>query len=166
MEKKKNRAHDVFCVIVYVIAIAFLLANMIACGAAKPTVVVKDSVRVEIHERIVHDTAYFALQPSEQAVMTKDTASHLENEYAQTDAAIRGGLLFHSLVTTPKTINVPVITIVHDTLMIEAKENTVYVDVPRQPTKWENFLEICGYILLVIVFLFSCYVVLRIILRR
>lgn len=138
----------------------------LSCGTSKPTIVVKDSVRVEIHERIIHDTAYFALQASEQSVITKDTISHLENEYAQTDAAIRGGLLFHSLVTTPKTINVPVTTIVHDTLRIEAKENTVYVDVPRQPTKWENFLEICGYILLGLVFLFFCFVVLRIILRR
>lgn len=165
MEKKRNRAHDIFCVIVYVIAIAFLLANMIACGTPKPAIVVKDSVRVEIHERIIHDTAYFALQPSEQSVITKDTTSHLENEYAKTDAAIRGGLLFHSLVTTPKTINVPVTTIVHDTLRIEAKENTIYVDVPRQPTKWESFLEICGYILLAGLFIFFAVVVLKMFFR-
>ena len=165
MEKKKNRAHDVFCVIVYIIAIAFLLANLISCGAAKPTVVVKDSVRVEIHERIVHDTAYFALQPSEQVVMIKDTVSHLENAYAQTDAAIRGGLLFHSLVSTPKTITIPVTTIVHDTLRIEAKENTIYVDVPRQASKWESFLEICGYILLGALFILFAFIVLKLFFR-
>lgn len=136
-----------------------------SCGVQKPSIVVKDSVRVEIHERIVHDTAYFAIAPSEQSVVSRDTTSHLENEYAETDAAIRGGLLFHSLVTHPKTIQVPVTTIVHDTLKIEAKENTIYVDVPRQASKWENFLEVCGYILLGLVFLFFAFVVIKMFIR-
>ena len=146
------------------LALAFLLAT--SCAVQKPQVVVKDSVRVEIHERIVHDTAYFSLQPSEQSVVTKDTTSHLQNAYAETDAAIRGGLLYHTLTTHTKTIEVPVTTVVHDTLRIEAKENTIYVDVPRQPTKWESFLEVCGFILLGLAALCLIGIILKFALRR
>ena len=74
-------------------------------------------------------------------------------------------MLYHSLVTHPKTIEVPVTTIVHDTLKIESKENTVYVDVPRQATKWENFLEVCGYILIGVVFVFFAFFVLKMFFR-
>ena len=131
-----------------IILLALAVSLVVSCGVSKPQVVVKDSVRVEVHERIVHDTAYFALQPSQQDVTTKDTTSLLKNDYAQSYAAIESGFLHHTLETYQKTIKVPYEVTVHDTITVASKENTVYVDVPRQPTKWESFVEVCGYILL------------------
>ena len=131
---------------VFLLVLAFLLAT--SCGVGKPQVVVRDSVRVEVHERVVHDTAFFAISGDFQQKTSKDTVSVLKNEYAQSYAAVEGGLLTHSLQTFPKTVKVPVTVTVHDTIRVESSTVTEFVDVPRQPTKWEGFVEVCGYILL------------------
>lgn len=131
---------------VLLLALAFLLAT--SCGVSKPQVVVRDSVRVEVHERVVHDTAFFAISGDFQERTGKDTVSVLKNEYAQSYAAVEDGLLTHSLQTFPKTVKVPVTVTVHDTIRVESSTVTEVVEVPRQPTKWENFVEVCGYILL------------------
>ena len=131
---------------VFLLVLAFLLAT--SCGVSKPQVVVRDSVRVEVHERVVHDTAFFAISGDFQERTGKDTVSVLKNEYAQSCAAVEGGLLTHSLQTFPKTVKVPVTVTVHDTIRVESSTVTEFVDGPRQPTKWEGFVEVCGYILL------------------
>lgn len=131
---------------ILMLLLGFLLA--VSCGVSKPQVVVRDSVRVEVHERVVHDTAFFAISGDFQERTGKDTVSVLKNEYAQSYAAVEGGLLRHSLQTFPKTVKVPVTVTVHDTIRVESSTVTEVVEVPRQPTKWENFVEVCGYILL------------------
>ena len=142
-------AHDIFCRVVYAVALAFLLYCLVSCGASKPApAAIRDSVRVEIRERIVHDTAYFAIVGDFQSQTVKDTTSHLQSEYAQSDASIKGGLLHHSLRTFPNTVKVPVAVTVHDTLIVERQAETIVQEVPRQPTRWENFVEVCGFILL------------------
>ena len=146
---KRPTAHDIFCAVVYAVALAFLVYCLISCGASKPTpATIRDSVRVEIRERIVHDTAYFAIVGDFQSQTVKDTASHLQSDYAASDASIEGGLLHHSLRTFPKTVKAPVTVIVHDTLIVERQAETIVQEVPRQPTRWENFVEVCGFILL------------------
>ena len=132
---------------VLLLVLAFLLVT--SCGASKPVpATIRDSVRVEIRERIVHDTAYFAISGDFQSQTIKDTASHLQSDYAASDASIEGGLLHHSLRTFPKTVRVPVTVTVHDTLIVERQAETIVQEVPRQPTRWENFVEVCGCILL------------------
>lgn len=160
-------AHDIFCAVVYAVALAFLLYFLVSCGASKPTpATISDSVRVEIRERIVHDTAYFAIAGDFQSQTIKDTASHLQSEYAASDASIEGGLLRHSLRTFPKTVRVPVTVTVHDTLIVERQAETIVQEVPRQPTRWENFVEVCGYILFGIVALCLIGIILKFALRR
>ena len=136
---------DIFALIALLV-LAFLLAT--SCAASKPVTVIRDSVRVEVRERIVHDTAYFSISGDFQQKTSKDTTSLLKNEYAQSYAAVEGGLLTHSLQTFPKTVRVPVSVTVHDTTVVEHQANIVTVEVPRHPTKWESFLEVCGYIML------------------
>lgn len=148
-DPNRPTAHDIFCRVVYAIALAFLLYCLVSCGASKPVpATIRDSVRVEIRERVVHDTAYFAISGDFQSQTVKDTASHLQSDYAESDASIEGGLLRHSLRTFPKTVKVPVTVTVHDTLIVERQAETIVQEVPRQPTRWENFVEVCGYILL------------------
>lgn len=148
-DPKRPTAHDFFCRAVYAVALAFLLYCLVSCAASKPTpAAIRDSVRVEIRERIVHDTAYFSIVGDFQSQTIKDTASHLQSEYAASDASIEGGLLRHSLRTFPKTVRVPVTVTVHDTLIVERQAETIVQEVPRQPTRWENFVEVCGFILL------------------
>ena len=146
-----NRAHQIFCRVCIAIAFAAVLYNLVSCGIQRPVITRKDSIRVEIRERIVRDTAYFQLPAQSSSITTRDTTSVIELDYAKSTASVRDGFLHHSLETMPKTIEVPVYIHVHDTTTVEIKGDTIYVDVPRQPTKWEHFLEVCGWILLGII---------------
>lgn len=148
----RNKAHDVFSLVALLLGLCVAVWSLVSCGPAKPVAVVRtDSVRVEIRERIVRDTAYFQLPAQSSSIVTKDTTSVIELDFAKSTASVRDGFLHHSLETKPETLEVPVYIPVHDTLRIEKKGDTIYIEVERQPTKWESFLEVCGWILIGIV---------------
>ena len=111
-----------------------------------PPAEIRDSVRVEIRERVVHDTAYVDVPLIKEVNVTRDTSSHLENEYAMSDASISDGTLRHSLETRPHKIAAPVTLIVHDTLTVEKKAETIIKEV-NVLTKWQGFQIILGRIL-------------------
>lgn len=126
------------------IVAALLLPSMTSCGICRPTppqVIVRDSIRVEYRDREVHDTAYFQVPVEIEKIVTKDTASHLENSLAKSDAVVENGELRHSLETKPQAIPVPVTVRVTDTLYIEKQKETQTqtVEVERRPTLWERF---------------------------
>lgn len=112
-----------------------------------------DSVRVEYRDRIVTvvDTVTFEVPVISEKVVTRDTTSHLENEWASSDATVSEGLLYHSLQTRPHVVEIPVETLVevHDTLVVKEKAETIVKEVERQPTRRESFLIVCGEIFLV-----------------
>ena len=111
-----------------------------------PPAEIRDSVRVEIRERTVHDTAYMDVPLIKEVNVTRDTSSHLENEYAMSDASISNGTLRHSLETRPHKIAAPVTITVHDTLTVEKKAETIIKEV-NVLTKWQGFQIILGRIL-------------------
>ena len=111
-----------------------------------PPAEIRDSVRVEIRERTVHDTAYVDVPLIKEVNVTRDTSSHLENEYAMSDASISNGTLRHSLETRPHKIAAPVTITVHDTLTVEKKAETIIKEV-NVLTKWQGFQIILGRIL-------------------
>ena len=111
-----------------------------------PPAEIRDSVRVEIRERVVHDTAYVDVPLIKEVNVTRDTSSHLENEYAMSDASISNGTLRHSLETRPHKIAAPVTIIVHDTLTVEKKAETIIKEV-NVLTKWQGFQIILGRVL-------------------
>ena len=111
-----------------------------------PPAEIRDSVRVEIRERVVHDTAYVDVPLIKEVNVTRDTSSHLENEYAMSDASISNGTLRHSLETRPHKIAAPVTITVHDTLTVEKKAETIIKEV-NVLTKWQGFQIILGRVL-------------------
>ena len=111
-----------------------------------PPAEIRDSVRVEIRERPVHDTAYVDVPLIKEVNVTRDTSSHLENEYAMSDASISNGTLRHSLETRPHKIAAPVTIMVHDTLTVEKKAETIIKEV-NVLSKWQGFQIILGRIL-------------------
>ena len=111
-----------------------------------PPAEIRDSVRVEIRERTVHDTAYVDVPLIKEVNVTRDTSSHLENEYAMSDASISNGTLRHSLETRPHKIAAPVTITVHDTLTVEKKAETIIKKV-NTLTKWQGFQIILGRVL-------------------
>lgn len=130
----------VFLAIGVLVGVAFIIV-CVSCSVQKPTVVYRDSVRVEYRDREVHDTAYFEVPIEIEKIVTRDTASCLENKWARSEASVSGGFLSHSLATKPQTVPVPVTVHVTDTLIVEkeAQEVEVVKEVEKPLTWWQNF---------------------------
>lgn len=116
------------------------------CPRTLPPAEIDHSERVEIRERIVHDTAYVEIPKIKEVIVTRDSSSHLENDYASSDAAVIGGLLHHSLESRPQRIYVPVEVTVHDTLTVE-KEAATIIQRENYTTRWQDFQIVLGRIL-------------------
>ena len=134
---RSNLIHYLFC---------FLLVSLAAssCGAARhvsPTVT--DSTRVEVHTvtETVHDTAYIELPVIVERIITRDTTSTLENDYARSEASVENGFLHHSLETKPVKHPVQIETkiVYRDSLIYRDRIETKTVEVERQLTKWQSF---------------------------
>ena len=115
-----------------------------SCGAARhvsPTVT--DSTRVEVHTvtETVHDTAYVELPVIVERIVTRDTTSTLENDYARSEATITDGFLHHSLETKPVKHPVQIETkiVYRDSLIYRDRVETKTVEIERQLTKWQAF---------------------------
>ena len=103
---KDDRIPAMIAVTIFVfIAIVMLLFS--SCRTGKVVVVeARDSVRVEerVREIKVIDTLFVEVPPQSAERTTADSTSHLENDYALSDARILAdGSLFHSLETKPRT---------------------------------------------------------------
>lgn len=78
--------------------------------------------------------------------ITRDSLSHLENDYASSDAAIVDGMLHHSLESRPQKIYVPVVTEVHDTTIVTEHAETI-IKKENYVTKWQSFSMVLGWML-------------------
>ena len=116
-----------------------LLCVFISCSVCKPQVVYKDSVRVEYRDRIIHDTATFEVTKEVEKTVTRDTASHLENTWAKSDALVSDGFLHHSLESIPQIVKVPYEVVVSDTLVVEKIIEPEYIE--RELTWWQKFRQ-------------------------
>lgn len=113
----------------------------------------KDSVRVEIRERVVRDSVFVEIEKQTESVV-RDSTSHLENDYASSDASIVNGILYHSLFSKPQKIYVPYTVTVRDTIMMESSVKTEIKEV-NVLTKWQKFWietgKICSVVLVVLI---------------
>lgn len=122
------------------ITVIFLALCACSPKVLPPVIQIRDSVRVEIRDRIVHDTVSFEVPVIIERNMTRDTSSHLENDWAKSDASLVDGFLSHSLETKGQTVYVPVAYPVHDTLIVEkeAQETIITKEVERELTWWQK----------------------------
>ena len=111
-----------------------------SCSVCKPRIEYRDSVRVEYRDRIIHDTATFYVEKEVEKIITKDTASHLENRWAVSDASVSEGLLYHSLESIPQIVKVPYEVEVHDTTYIEksAISEVQIKEVEKPLSRWKQ----------------------------
>ena len=123
-------------VLIFILLAFGFLMMFVGCS---PKVIVQREVVTEYHDRIVHDTTQVEIPYEVEKVVTKDTASHLENTYAKSDAIVSGGLLSHSLESRPQIIKVPVEVHVTDTLVKEAEIRTETVEVEKPLSWWQKF---------------------------
>lgn len=123
MIMKDDRIPAMIAVTIFVfIAIVLLLFS--SCRTGKIVVVEgKDSIRIEerVREIKVTDTLFVAVPMQKESTTVRDSMSHLENDYAISDARIMiDGSLYHSLETKPRIDTIP------KELSVQAKDSIIY----------------------------------------
>lgn len=134
--------HTLYTILSIVILITFLSG----CGTIKklPTSLNKsDSVHIETRyiRYTIKDTIYLEIPAQTAECTTRDSSSHLENDYAVSDARINtDGTLFHDLKTKPQKKPVPTEKQVErkDSIIYIDKEVEVPVPVERELSWWEK----------------------------
>ena len=96
-----------------------------SCRTGRQVVVVeaRDSVRVEerVREIKVTDTLFVEVPMQKESTTVRDSMSHLENDYAISDARIMAdGSLYHSLETKPRTDTIP------KELWVQVRDSIIY----------------------------------------
>ena len=123
------------------------LALCVSCGPARHASV-SDSTRVEVREvtRYIKDTVYLELPVITERIVTRDTSSRLENDYAVSEASVSDGYLSHSLATKPA--RTPVETeareVVRDSIVFRDRLVEVPVEVEKPLTRWQRTLLALG----------------------
>lgn len=131
--------------ILYISMICTISLTLTACKTqSKAIQQEKQETWIETrYERIfIHDTSYVEIPMQTAEKTVKDSLSHLENDYAISDARINAdGSLFHNLQTKPQKKPVPINRIVErkDSVVYVDKEVKVPVMVEKELSSWQNF---------------------------
>lgn len=125
---------------------ACVLLLFVSCGTSRHLSVNdnSDSTRVEVREVYIDriDTVYVEIPKIVEKVTTKDTVSHLENDFALSEAEIKpDGYLYHTLETKAEKRPIQVITkeIVRDSIVYRDRE--VYIETPVEVEKPKTWFE-------------------------
>lgn len=119
----------------------------------------QDSIHVETRKIVeyIHDTVFIEIPAQSERNHTQDSTSHLENDYAKSDARIeQDGSLFHSLETKPQKKPVPVERPVEyrDSIVYRDRKVKVAVPVERELTWWQQ-TQIKGFWIAIIIVIFT-----------
>lgn len=106
----------------------------------------------------VPDTTYITIPVERVSVVVKDSTSHLENDYAISDAKInRDGTLHHSLTTKPKKVEVPfqkpIITKDSIKTRVITKTSIQKVEIEKPKSWWDKTKSYGFYILVILTLL-------------
>lgn len=138
----------------YVFAISAML--IASCGPAK---VIQDYQRDSVMT-IIKDTTiirdsiiYVQIEAEKETAILPDTdTSRLSTRYAESEAYVSKGQLYHSLrnkseALIPVEVKLPKVFHMETSSMIREKIETVEVE--KQLSKWQRFIQALGYGLLV-----------------
>ena len=134
----------------------------VACGSVKqvtPTERVVTETRIETVFQT--DTVLMEIPKIVEKVVTKDTVSVLENDYAKSQAVISDGLLAHSLETKPvqKPVEVQTKIVYRDSVIVKDNVIVQTVEVEKELTGWQTFkMKTGGFALGIIVLLIVCVI--------
>lgn len=131
--------------------LTFIIGGCASSRRLSENVHQQDSVQIKIETRIeyVPDTVYIEIPAQTAERETADSTSHLENDYATSDARINpDGTLFHNLKTKPQKKPVEFEKPVEhkDSIVYKTKTVTkaIPVKVPHELTWWEK-TQIYGF---------------------
>ena len=137
-----------------------LLALLLTCACATPRVVQdhqRDSVSVIIRDsvRFVDSLVLVPIpQGGDKAILPDSDTSRLETDIAESMAWVKGGQLHHILrnkdaALIPVTIKVPERIHVQKEVVLRAYKVTETVEVEKELSKWQRFLQSLGWTVLV-----------------
>ncbi len=152
-------------------AVALLLFSSCRTGRQVVVVEARDSVRVEerVREIKVTDTLFVEVPMQKESTTVRDSSSHLENDYAVSNARINpDGSLYHSLETKARTdtITGEVSVQVRDTTIYREKVIPKVVTVEKKLNWFENMRLWIGNVILALAGLSVLYVIMKFLIRR
>ena len=145
----------------------------VACSSIRqvtPTEKIVTETRVETVFQT--DTVFLEVPQIVERIVTKDTVSVLENEFAKSAASVSDGLLDHSLETKPvqKPVEVQTKIVYRDSVIF--KDVIVYetVEVEKELSRWQTIKMKTGGITLTILSLLALaaigWIIIRILRKR
>ena len=143
-------------------SIILLSAVCVACATSRQAAP-SEKILVETRIETVYktDTVYLEVPKIVEKIVTADTISVLENEYAKSEASVSEGLLAHSLETKPVKHPVEVQTQVVYRDSVIVKDNVIVqtVEVEKPLTGWQSFkMAMGGWMLGIIIFMIVCVI--------
>lgn len=152
-------------------AVALLLFPSCRTGRQVVVVEARDSVRVEerVREIKVTDTLFVEVPAQSAERTTADSTSHLENDYAVSDARVNpDGSLYHSLETKPRTDTLT------QELYVQVRDTTIYREkvIPKVVTvekglNWFTQMRIwLGNVMLVLIAGAAAWTATRLLLKK
>lgn len=139
------------------------LALASACSTVRP-LPTTDSTKVEVRTETVieKDTVFVELPRVVERVAVQDTTSHLENEFALSDARISGGVLKHSLETKP--VKMPAVVdkqiVYRDSIVFRDRVQTQTVEVEKKLTGWQQAkLRVGGFCFFAVILIGLYYII-------
>lgn len=125
--------------------LTFIIGGCASSRRLSENVHQRDSVDVRVVTRIeyVPDTVFVEIPAQASERETADSTSHLENDYAKSDARINpDGTLYHDLKTKPqkKPVNIECPVEYRDSIVYRTKTviETKTEQIPRELTWWQN----------------------------
>lgn len=136
----------------------FIIVSMLAivsgCGPAKKVMETqKDSVAVIIRDSTIFRDSiiYVKVEAEKDSVVLPDSdTSRLSTRYAESEAYVSNGQLYHSLrnkseALLPVETKIPVTIHFESRASIKGRHTVEIVEVEKQLSLWQKFIQMLGY---------------------
>ena len=143
-------------------SLILLSAVCVACATSRQAAP-SEKILVETRIETVYktDTVYLEVPKIVEKIVTADTVSVLENEYAKSEASVSEGLLAHSLETKPvkQPVEVQTQIVYRDSVIVKDNVIVQTVEVEKPLTGWQSFkMAMGGWMLGIIIFMIVCVI--------
>ena len=143
-------------------SLILLSAVCVACATSRQAAP-SEKILVETRIETVYktDTVYLEVPKIVEKIVTADTVSVLENEYAKSEASVSEGLLAHSLETKPvkQPVEVQTQVVYRDSVIVKDNVIVQTVEVEQPLTGWQSFkMTMGGWMLGLIIFMIVCVI--------
>ena len=147
-------------------SLILLSAVCVACATSRQAAPSeKTLVETRIETVYKTDTVYLEVPKIVEKIVTADTVSVLENEYAKSEASVSEGLLAHSLETKPvkQPVEVQTQVVYRDSVIVKDNVIVQTVEVEKPLTGWQSFKMAMGGWMLGFIIFMIVYVILYIV---